>query len=35
MFEGTIKVLGSQNASLHQQVSELTAANAKLHHAPE
>jgi hypothetical protein len=30
MFEGTISVLGKQNMELHRQLSELTAANAKL-----
>jgi chaperonin GroES len=30
MFEGTIRVLGQQNMDLHRQVTELTAANAKL-----
>jgi hypothetical protein len=30
MFEGTIRVLGQQNMSLHQQVSTLTAENATL-----
>lgn len=33
MFEGTVKVLGDQNMALHQQLSELTANNAKLVHA--
>jgi hypothetical protein len=30
MFEGTIRVLGQQNMSLHQQVTQLTADNATL-----
>jgi hypothetical protein len=30
MFEGTIRVLGQQNMSLHDQVATLTADNAKL-----
>lgn len=35
MFEGTIRVLGQQNMSLHEQVATLTAENATLRHELE
>lgn len=31
MFEGTIRVLGAQNSSLHQQLNELQRHNDSLH----